>query len=248
MTVGGVPLTENYIQLSSELGGGVVGEVPYNFHQRETAPGPSQSMDCNPHQKEVRVLGLADQLDSIDISHYGPVFIDLNIDPSGVIEDIGAHFRVEFLPWMDVNQTWVDRTSLFEVDQTATSVNDPSGTNRAVRLMGSPTKNAKGFKAAGTWRIRPLTGRVKCGGVSANPDVQYASSVVSGDLGTAGSHGWYQFDVRLELQPGVFALDSGNGVEANDLAQWIETPYETNADGETDSQDFIDMAEQYTGN
>jgi len=228
--------TSYYTALSSELGGGAVGLAPFNFHQRETAPGAGQSMDCNPYQKETRVLGRPDTLDSVDISHYGPIY---------VVGD-GPHFRVEFLPWMDVNQTWVDRTSLFEVDFSATS-NSSGSTNRIARIK-STDANTKGFKAAGTWRIRPIPGKVKCAGVTGNPDVRYVSSVVSGDLGAIGIWSWYQFDVSLELEPGVFALDSGNGVQSTDLTQWMLTPYETNADGETDTQDFVDLADQYTGN
>ena len=228
--------TTYYTELSSELGGGAVGLAPFNFHQRETAPPTGESMDCNPYQKEERVLGLPDQLASVDISHYGPIYV----------VGTGPHFRVEFLPWMDVNQTWVDRTSLFQVDLSATSDNSGS-TNRIARIE-SVSASGKAFKAAGTWRIRPIPGKVKSAGVAGNPNVSYVSSVVSGDLGALGIWNWYQFDVRLELSPGVFALESGNGVQANDLTQWMETPFETNADGETNTQDFIDMANQFTGN
>ena len=231
--------TTYYTELSSELGGGVTGQAPFNFHQRETAPGAGETRDCNPYQKETRVLGRSDILDSVDISHYGPIYV------VGEVGD-GPHFRVEFLPWMDVNQTWVDRTSLFEVDISATS-NSLGSTNRIARIK-STDANTKGFKAAGTWRIRPIPGKVKCAGVTGNPNVRYVSSVVSGDLGAIGIWNWYQFDVSLELEPGVFALDSGNGVQSTDLTQWMLTPYETNADGETDTQDFVDLANQYTGN
>lgn len=228
--------TSYYTELSSELGGGAVGLAPFNFHQREIGPGAGQSMDCNPYQTEERALGRTDQLQFVDISHYGPVYAT-GVDPQ---------FRVEFLPWMDVNQTWVDRTSLFEVDFAVTG-SDSGSTSRIARIKATAA-NKEGFKAAGTWRIRPITGRVKCAGVIGDPNVKYVSSVVSGDLGAIGIRSWYQFDVRLELSPGVFALESGNGVQANDLTQWLIEPFETNADGETDAQDFIDMANEYTGN
>ena len=242
-------LTENYTTLSDSIGGGAFGNSPFNFHQREEAPPAGENRDCNPYQLEVVDVGRSEELRSVVISHYGPVYVVTeNTDPIALCDEIdtGPHFRVEFLPWMDVNPAWVDRTSLFEVDLCETSYDDPITLSRTVKLVAKDN-NAKGFKAAGTWRIRPLAGRVKSGGYY-NPDVEYDSSVVSGDLGGAGDYSWYQFDVRLVLQPGVFALDSGNGVQASDLSQWIDTPYETNADGETDSQDFIDMAEQYTGN
>ena len=242
-------LTENYTTLSDSIGGGAFGSSPFNFHQREEAPPAGENRDCNPYQLEVVDVGRSEELRSVVISHYGPVYVVTeNTDPIALCDEIdtGPHFRVEFLPWMDVNPVWVDRTSLFEVDLCETSYDDPLSLLHAVRLVAKDD-NAKGFKAAGTWRIRPLAGRVKSGGYY-NPDVEYDSSVVSGDLGGAGDYSWYQFDIRLVLQPGVFALDSGNGPTSLDLASWITEPFETNADGETDSQDFIDMAEQYTGN
>jgi len=233
--------TTYYTQLSSELGGGAVGHAPFNFHQRETAPPAGESMDCNPYQNEVRALALSEKLDFVEISHYGPVYAD----------GTGPHFRVEFLPGMEVNPVWVDKTSMFEIDSDI-AIPNPTGTSDGtasrVVTIKAVAGNKEAFKAAGKWRIRPIQGKVKCGSVVGNPNVRYTSSVVSGDLGTLGIFSWYQFDVLMELQPGIFALDSGNGTQASDLAAWMLTPFETNADGETNTQDFIDMANQYTGN
>ena len=245
--VGSTTLAPNYTSLSSELGGGATGEAPYNFHQRVTAIPTGENYDCDPYHTEQVSLGASDLLKEITISHYGPVYID---------DTQSGHFRVEFLssaiPTGGGSPQWVDRSSLFEVDTAQ------SGTSNATAQRGVVIKataaNKKGFKAAGAWRIRPVnegtTPKVLCGGVDGNPAVEYDSSVVSGDLGatTGPQYDWYAFHVDLLAPGGQALLQGGNGPEASDLAAWVVEPYEVNADGDTDTDDFVDLAENYNSN
>jgi hypothetical protein len=165
-----------------------------------------------------------------------------------------VEFKPDIFSGLPGSSGWQDKTSFFKRVEVFDGQGNPLGVSsetglRTVSLEGTQF-GSTAFASSGIWRIRPIPGKIKCAVVLGNPDVRYSSSVVSGDLGTPGNASWYQFRVYFEAPGGgsSLLLDSGNGPQANDLSQWMITPYETNADGETDSQDFIDMAEQYTGN
>jgi len=237
---GPVALSEDYTNLSSEFGGGATGLAPFNFHQRETAPSAGETRDCNPYQNEAVTITPLGSLNEVIISHYGSVYAD----------GPGPHFRVEFRP--DIAPfpqvpAWTDKTSLFEIDPNQTGQSNLAG--QRIAVIKATDSNKEGFKAAGRWRIRPLAGKVKCSDVTGNPDVAYNSSVVSGDLGssTGMQYDWYAFRVFLEAPGGSTLLSTNNGPQASDLTAWILNPFETNASGTTNIQDFIDMAAQYTG-
>lgn len=241
VVVGSTTLAPNYTTLSSELGGGQVGVAPFNFHQRTTAPGTGQTRDCDPYQGEAVMLPFDTgtnknvPLADVRIRHYGPVFADGS----------GPHFRVEFKSDV-LPSSWVDRTSLFQIDTDETAMSALTA-HRDVVIEGTAL-NANGFTAAGRWRVRPLAGKVRSGDVAGNPDVAWDSNVESGDLGSgAGTkYDWYTFRVLLEAPEGGMLLDGGTS--SSDLTSWGVAPYEVNADGETDSQDFDELAESYTGN
>jgi hypothetical protein len=147
-----------YTAVSSELGGGAIGLAPFNFHQRESDPPAGESRDCDPYQNEQILAGPLDDLSTVRIRHYGPVYV----------EGAGPHVRVEFRPrWFP--SVWQDKTSLFEVDTTQTGTSEGSAT-RDVHIKPSASNHGD-FKVAGYWRIRPLTGKVKCASVSGNPEV-----------------------------------------------------------------------------
>lgn len=57
---------------------------------------------------------------------------------------------------------------------------------------------------------------------------------------------WYTFRVRQQAPGGMVVLDGGNGPEPSDLTAWAEHSYETNADGETNSEDLYFMLENVT--
>ena len=226
--VGSTTLAEDYTTLSYELGDGAVATVPFNFHQRTSAPasGLPADRDCNPFNTELVTVTPVLPLDEVVISHYGPVYVD----------GAGEHFTIEFKSdiFTGGGASWVDVSDQFEVVSTNTN---NAAADRDV-VIEPKTSNKTGFEASGRWRIQPKTGKVKCGDVTGNPDVVYDV------LGSAST--WYTF--RVGQQPlGVTVLDGGNGPELSDLTTWLAVPYETNADGETNSQDFIDMANEYQG-
>lgn len=228
-----------YTDLSAELGGGAVGRAPFNFHQRRTSPGAT-ARDCDPYQSEAVFVGPSyGDLDEVRIRHYGPVYVDT----SGG----GNAFRIEFKSDV-LSSSWVDRSDYFIVDdtQTATDAN-AIAPHRDIYLTHDGTKGSTGFEAAGRWRIRPIAGKVKCADVTGNPDVRWVSNVVSGNLG-AGSgtqYSWYAFRVFLEATSGGMLLQDANAPTADDISEWLLSPYEVNADGETDAQDFADLSAAY---
>jgi len=237
VVVDSITLSPNYTELSSELGGGQVGVAPFNFHQRTSAPGAGESRDCDPYHTEAVTAaynpstGKNDVIASVNIRHYGPVFAD----------GAGSHFRVEFKSDV-LPSSWVDRTSLFEIDTSVTGTSALTADRDAV-IKGT-VFNGNGFTAAGRWRIRPISGKVKCGDVSGNPDVAWDSNVTSGDLGSSSGtqYDWYQFRVLLQAPGGGNTLLQG-GTNASDVSAWIDSPYEVNADGETDTTDFEEVVE-----
>jgi hypothetical protein len=225
VTVGGVSLAEDYTALSYELGDGAVGSAPFNFHQRTSAPpsGLDTDRDCNPFHTEDVTVTPVDGLDEVVISHYGPVYV----------HGTGDHFTIEFKSdiFTGGGPSWVDVSGQFEV----VSANTNNATAHRDVVIQPKSSSKTGFDASGRWRIRPVAGKVKCGDVAGNPDVVY-------------NPGWYRFRVRQQpLMAGATVLDSGNGPVLSDLTTWLSVPYETNADGETNSQDFIDMVNEYQG-
>lgn len=231
-----------YKALSHTFGGGAVGLAPFNFHQfAGPAPASRADLDCNPWHTEFIVVGDCEEVTSLNaavIDHYGPVYADGS----------GPHYRIEFRPAFTApgNPTWYDVSAQFEVDTAATATSSTS-TNRAVRIVPVPT-NSNGFEAAGTFRFRPLDGKIKCAGVTGNPDVAYDSGIVSGDFGntTSGTqHHWYQFRVGLSPCPGGSPLFENDRVNPSDIAAWIDEPFEVNMDGQICQQDLADLLAAY---
>lgn len=231
IAVGLETLAPNYTVLSSELGGGQVGIAPFNFHQRTSAPTGNAQRDCDPYHTEPVFVGPSYRdLPEVRIRHYGPVYVDTTAEEHAYT----VEFKSDVLP-----SSWVDRTSLFMIDdsRTATETN-MIAPHRDVYLIPDGSKGNTGFEAAGRWRIRPndsdlmdtTIGPVKCADVDGNPDVEYSS--------------WYTFRVFLEAPSGGTLLE--DGTTAFELTEWGIAPYEVNADGETDAQDFTDLANSYS--
>ena len=238
--VGSITLAPDYEDLSNDIGDGAAGEAPYNFHQFEGPLSTGDVRNCFPHHTEQIFVGACEDVTSLDeviIDHYGPVYVD----------GAGPHFRVEFKP--DFSLTWTPVTN-YIVDTSRTDMSD-GGSNRRIYLIGDTSGlTTYDFNSAGRFRIRPMPGKVKSalGLGSSNPDVQYNSSVVSGDEGsTMGTqYDWFQFRVRLSLCQSGMATFEGEQVNTADMTAWLVEPFEVNADGFTDIQDFIDMADAYT--
>ncbi len=255
--VGTTPLVEGYTELSAELGGGQAGLVPYNFHQRVSAPGTDPSTgnpyprDCDPYFKEVVTvpqLNPAGLLDAVKLQHYGPVYIvNAGDDPAP-----GEHFHIEFYAdYQSTNPQWIDRSSQFVVeipDPANPDITDPSIGDTVVRLVPI-TSNRTGFIASGYWRITPKEDKVKCANVPGGLNVKYRSDVSAMPVdGTTATLQWYRFRVLQQTTSQMSLLNSGNGAQASDLSAWLIAPYETNADGETNQEDFVDMAEEMANN
>jgi len=141
------------------------------------------------------------------------------------------------------SKPWVDRSKYFEVDFTQSGDTEATAT-RDIVIKGS-SLNSNGFKSSGEWRIRPLAGKVRCAHVDGNPDVDYNSDITGVDAGddpaTDPSHDWYGFQVGL--YSGSQALIGGGSVTMSDLTAWGDEPYETNADGSTDTGDLVDLVD-----
>lgn len=244
-------LAKNYITLSKDIGNGAAGAAPFNFHQF-TGPLPASrgDLDCDPfHTEVVRVGDCEDDLSAlcrVDIEHYGPIFVQGAAD----------QYRVEFLPAFIpiTGPVWYDVSSQFVVDTTFTATTEASA-HRVVRLIAAPGSQTD-FAAAGQFRFRPLIitkdgideHQVRCAWVAGNPGVAYNSSVVSGDLGNTTSgpqYHWYQFHVALTRCRLDAPLFEGNRVNASDIAEWLNEPFEVNMDGEICAQDLADMLAAY---
>lgn len=194
--VGTTTLAPGYTQLSGELGGGAAGRRGFNFHQRTSGPPSGVDRDCDPYHTENLSLAPTDVLNSVTISHYGPVFV----------QGAEPRFKVEFRPdyFSGGGPQWEDRSALFEVDETQSGTSDETALRTIV--IKAKSSNMTGFKAAGRWRIRPYADKVVCAEVDNEPDVEYDSSVVSGDLGSSSGtqYSWYAFRTRLQAPGGSF--------------------------------------------
>ena len=235
--VGSITLAPNYEDLSSDIGDGAVGAAPYNFHQFEGPLSSGDVRNCFPHHIEQIFVGSCEDVTSLDdviIDHYGPIFVN----------GTGPHFRVEYRPDF-LPGGWTDVTSMFEVDTTKTDTANGGVERRA--FLKAAAGNANAFNSAGRFRFRPLAGKVKSANVDGTPDVAYDSSVVSGDLGatTGTQYDWYQFRVRLSLCRSGSATFEGEQVNSTDITEWLIEPFEVNSDGATDTQDYVDMSNNY---
>lgn len=228
-----------YDYVSSELGVdplsgeslGAVGLAPFNFHQRTSAPPAGEDRDCDPYTGEAVFVGPSYRyLPEVRIRHYGPVYVDTAAEQYAYT----VEFKSDVLP-----SSWVDRTELFMIDDSRTATDTNAiAPHRDIYLVPDGSKGNTGFEAAGRWRIRPndselmdpTNGPVKCADVDGNPDVDYS--------------GWYTFRVFLEATGGGLLLE--NGTTSFEMTEWGIAPYEVNADGETDSQDFTDLANSYS--
>ncbi len=235
-------LDPNYTYLSDELGGGAFGVAPFNFHQRDTAPPAGIARDCDPyHHEVVTVPALSDNaIPIVTLDHYGPVYI-VN---DGTEPTAGEHFIVEFKPdYQTGTPTWFDRSDQFIVNDAGTS---SANAKRKIEITKSDSKGT-GFQASGHWRITPVQGKVFCGGVAGSLPASYFSDVQASTVSTTlipETNYWYTFRV-IQQAPQSLLLDSGNGPSSTDLSIWLQDPYETNGDGDIDSNDFVDMAEHY---
>lgn len=263
-----VLLDDDHHVLSVDTGGETFGNAPFNFHQRDTDSPTMADRECDPYFSEVVNVGVStptDYLDSIKISHYGPVFV---ADADGTVNDKGKHFRIEFKP--DVipsdGPTWFDRSEFFQVD----IENGASGTSletaHRVIVIKKADGNTNGFRASGVWRIRPKTipnpvssqpdiPMVRCGGIFVNqgqiePGVEYESALLSRDFDdpTGDPHYWHTFRVLQKAPNEVPLLDGGNGPDSFDLTTWADHAYETNGDGQINSNDLLFMLENMSGN
>ncbi len=243
VAVGPRGLIGDYTRLTADpdVGGGSVGLAPFTFHQREAAPPSNVARDCDPFQNEVVVKAQGETFKTVTLSHYGPIYAD----------GTGPHFRVEFRSVF--NTYWEDKTSLFMVKTAGGATATTGATAQREVVVRNAAGNTTGFLASGWWRIRPLAGKVKCGDlVVGNPDVDYRSTVMAYDLDddqdpNAELHGWYAFEVQQQAPSSFMLLQDPAGPTTADLAEWVSTPYEVNADGETNTTDFADLAEAYQG-
>lgn len=250
-------LAPYYKALSYELGGGAIGVAPFNFHQFTGPLGVNDIRDCSPYHTEIVAVDQCDELTKIEeviIDHYGPVYVN---------GTTGQHYKIEYRPnYLGTGPGgaggWVDVSDQFMVDTTFTDWSDDSTPNRMVRIV--PVDDmATGFNAPGRFRFRPMTSSddqpdpgetdrnmVLCADVDGNPPVMYQSSMVGpdGDNPTGPSYHWYMFRVNYFLCENSMAFE-GDQVNSADMSAWLSQPFEVNADGQTDTQDFVDMADAY---
>ncbi len=146
VTVGTTTLSPEprYTQLASSLGGGAVGEAPFDFHKTDSEPDYDSTVDdAIPTQ--------------VRIKHYGPVHHTGGLGGTGVV-------TVEKRPISGGN--WVDVSSDFIVDASVSQVGfNPS-------IIVKPTFG-NAFEDDTEYRIAPVTGKLLCCHVDGSPDVSW---------------------------------------------------------------------------
>lgn len=236
--VGNTTLNTNYTTLSKDLGNGVAGAAPYNFHQF-TGPLPSSrnDLDCNPFHTEFLAVGDCEAITDLNeaiIDHYGPVFV------SGE----GPHYRVEFLPAFfdpSTGPQWINVTDQFEVDESRTATASNTS-NRKVYIVPSKD-NASAFNAASasapsrTRSSAPMSTAHRMSRINpASSPATWATPLrARSTTGTSSAS---------PCPPGSMLFE-GNQVNASDLAAWIDNPFEVNMDGRVCAQDFALMSGAY---
>lgn len=244
-------LFANYKDLPGEFGGGAFGVAPFNFHQRDYAPPAGVARACRPYQGEVFTVSPLNGLQYVEIEHYGPVYYDDS--------ETGNPFVIEFKPSIGPGPlVWQDRSHLFRVRTAATApgssdvtrtTNSTVDTSRKVYIEADPTKNNHGFEAAGSWRIRLDGDHLKCVGVAGNPTVDWVSESAYQTGTSPNELHWFMFNVLLTNDfTGQTVLQNPNGAQLDDVNSWIQSPYEVNADGNTDLGDFEEVLESYSRN
>ncbi len=105
-----------YEALSSSLGGGAIGLVPFNLHKTDCLPAHAPAGSCEPF--ETRVWPDEIERQTIVLRHYGPVFDSLDNDPKPVIIDLKSVVLCSPTPCpgaYGVLTEWTDETDHFDV-------------------------------------------------------------------------------------------------------------------------------------
>lgn len=106
-----------YDRLSSELGGGSVGLVPYHLHKTDCLPPHSPTGLCD-ITLPLREWPDESERETIILRHYGPVFDSLGNDPKPVIVYLKSRDLCTPTPCpgeYGVLTSWTDKTTYFDV-------------------------------------------------------------------------------------------------------------------------------------
>lgn len=211
-------LAPYYEVLSTTLGGGAIGLVPFNFHPKDAAPDHGET-----------ILNTAPT--RVAIHHYGPVADaddDTETTPPVLVFEAAlmAPFGKTHHGTNLCDAMWTDVTSRFEY----------SVSGRVVTI----SNDSGSFLTNKAYQIIPID--LVCDDVPGNPAVVYVSSWTGTDgCGSYPDTDGYGFKVATG-----FDMNMNGSLEGGDVETWLATPADLDGDDDADNTDLILLVDAVT--
>ncbi len=204
-----------YGVLSSTLGGGAIGLVPFNFHPKDCAPDHGSTYSSGAPT-------------SVEIHHYGPVKDgDGNTSSTPPVRVYEASIYIDSMYGQHKNVEVCETAVWTEV----TSGFDYSVSGRVVTI----TNDTDSFATDSVYQIIPAD--LVCDDVTGNPDVVYVSDWVGTDSCT-GMNDTDGYGFKVFGGFGMFDLNENFALETGDIATWIAAPVDLDDDLDADALDL----------
>lgn len=236
--VDGNALDEEFAELPSDLGGGSVGVVPYNYHKFESSPqfGSTTSPSTS--------------LSQVDVFYYGPI---IESDPSALEAPVILERAIALYPAFCQDPcdsqcptpNWVDISSGFDFDIIDNTTNSAWPT-RQLRI--SPKAFNGGTFSSGFYRVRPNDvaneNHLAC-------NLLRAPSAPAVTIPRVKEHALDKAILCEEnywFEVSSFDKNQNGQVESGDVPAWMLAPEDYNADSTADSEDLIILLEAINEN
>lgn len=204
-----------YEEPSTNLGGGAVGLVPFNFHPIDSSPDHDSVATAVPS--------------SVEVHHYGPVSIGSGTGVKVYEGSITIPFGFSSVGEVYLcyagpsGNFWTDVTSSFNITTSGRVVTVANGSGK--------------FKKNRSYQIIP-DGLV-CDDVPGNPAVVYTSNWVGTDMGTGFCPGLPETNGYGFIIPSGFDLNMNLTFDTGDIETWIASPVDLDSDTDADTLDLI---------
>ena len=207
-----------YNALPAALGGGAIGEAPFNFHMNESDPPVNQYAVLNAFGTRYEVT----------IEHYGPVYCPTVTTP--------VPLTVEFALPNCTGTSWTDVTDDFEFIVSSDS-------ETIDRTVGVRPKTGESW-AVGWYRMAPAEDELKCAIVNGNPDVVY--DIASNRCTGFGIDDHYVVQVGNFGGGFLMAMDMNESgwIDTLDATEWMNDPQDFDGDQVADGADLLTLIYQ----
>ena len=213
-------LSPYYEELSTNLGGGAVGLVPFMYHAVESLPVHGSTVSSAPT--------------SITIEHYGPI-------AEGDTEDEEPPVRIyELALQVPFPNTVPDPATTEVCDSHCTDVtfDENDDPNYTISVSGRVVTISGTFASWKAYQVIPTD--LVCD-IDGEPGIVYTQ----GWEGSNGCGGTESYGYGFRIQPG-FDMNMNGSLEGGDIETWLATPADLDGDDDADNIDLILLVDAVT--